>query len=427
MAYELNPYNSRTRADTHGIRPDMWEVFADNIVTKDYVANRADQALRDAETYTDQLDDLINPDIPNSRLWQTNQEVQKAQNRTLRAHQDQFTLHDNQLKWLSWTKHYYDFAFSLASGDTTRPGDTITSGLIDITLNTASGRGYEVAIRPGWRGRWRFEWTQHNGTATGSRSGWEDGTRTTARADVYEADKVIREGRLWVWPEYAVAPREWVVQVVEDDLDPRFVAPQGVIGQLAISGAPAQGADGSVVFALPVVASDDVVSGLTAYTSGQVITPSTPIKPTPGDDATLVVFTEAKPALTLEPGAPLSGGQVVPIATQTLAWARWVQVAEWEGLAWASPRTATVTFTVQWARSTKYTYDPYYTRVLLNGVEIGRISRTPGYYGMDNLFKLTVAGVVFGAGDVLTFEARVENPTSADRKIASGSADIAWS
>lgn len=363
----------------------------------------------------------------NLLAWTTQAEWNAQTQAQLRMHSEQFILHDNQLKWLSWTKHFYDFAFSLASGSTVRSGDSITSGLVDIDLNVAGGFGYQVTLRPGWRGRWQFEWTEQGGAgASESRSGWEDGTRTQAVASIHEATKVLRMGRLSVWPEHSAAPREWAVQIITDDGGAaRFVAPEGSMGTLIISGAPTQVGGGAVRFDLPVVADGDVLSGIGVVPSGMQIPAGVNVTPASEDAAGLVLFTEVKPALTWEAGAPLTGRQYLPIASQTLPQSEWVTLAEWTGLAWSSPRTAEVMYTLQWDSYSAWSLADYYTRVTLNGERIGYLARsTVG--GMDTFFKIALAGVTLAEGDVLTFEARTTSGAVPNRKITSAAADIVW-
>lgn len=339
---------------------------------------------------------------------------------------EQFVLHDNQLKWLSWSKHFYDFVFSPESGATTRVGRSIDTGLVDIRVNTQSGMGVEVIIRPGWRGRWRLDWTQVGGTDTGDLSGWEAGTRTNATSTAYQTDKIIRRVELSVWPEHSSAPREWVVRVASGaDGGSTFVAPELTMGTLTISGAPVQQPAGAVRFSTPVVAARDVTANGLLYPSGTTIPLGTDIRPVANETAGLILFTEVKPPTTWEPGAPLSGRQILPIASQTIPRSTWVTLAEWTGLAWSTARTATIELIVQWAKYNSWALADYYIRITRNGTQIGYLARgTTG--GMDTHFKIKLTGQTLRAGDVLRFEARATPGYASERKIASASADITW-
>lgn len=339
---------------------------------------------------------------------------------------EQFVLHDNQLKWLSWSKHFYDFVFSPESGATTRVGRSIDTGLVDIRVNTQSGMGVEVIIRPGWRGRWRLDWTQVGGTDTGDLSGWEAGTRTNATSTAYQTDKIIRRVELSVWPEHSSAPREWVVRVASGaDGGSTFVAPELTMGTLTISGAPVQQPAGAVRFSTPVVAAGDVTANGLLCPSGTTIPLGTDIRPVANETAGLILFTEVKPTTTWEPGAPLSGRQILPIASQTIPRSTWVTLAEWTGLAWSTARTATIELIVQWAKYNSWALADYYIRITRNGTQIGYLARgTTG--GMDTHFKIELTGQTLRAGDVLRFEARATPGYASERKIASASADITW-
>lgn len=354
------------------------------------------------------------------------EEWQKTEAEAAKIARDRFTLHENSMKWMSWTRQIRDYAFSTASGSTGHVSDSIDTGYIDVRLNTESGQGLSVISRPGWKGQWQVAWTDVDG-AGNTLAGRPDGARLAAVQTAHEVTRTIRYAEVTVWPEYSSAPREWVVQVQQrNNAVPAFIASDTSLGNVTISGAPEQRANGAIIFGDPVIASHDVLANGALTESGTTIAAGVLIRPVTGEEDSMIVFTEDKGDLVWEPGAPLSGRQHLPIAARTLSRSTWTTLASWTGLDWPSARTAQISFDLKWREYNAITVSTYETRITRNGAVIAGPLTRNALGGMDTQFSLSASGQT-SAGDVIRFEARCTPGFSSERRIRPSSAEIRWS
>lgn len=340
-----------------------------------------------------------------------------------RAQSMQLVLHDNQLKWLGWTKPVFDYTFTVESGSD-GASNYLETGMVDMHLNTRNGTGADMITRPGWKGVAEIQWTDTAGV----------GGLTMHRADGHERAYVfhIMEGvkvqvlRLSVWPEWGTDPREWVVRVAHNSGgEPELAATELGHGALVMAGSPESIGAGGVRFGVGVMASSDVLVDGVVVESGQVIPAGSGIYPPPEAEESVVVFTEDKAELIWEPGAPLNGRQPFSIARRTLSRNVWTTLQSWRGPDWPSARDGHIVFSLTWNAYNSWAFANYQTRILKNGQEIGSVSRSTTF-GMDTFFRIEV-DTKMEEGDLFQFQAAANPGFTNERVVRSGNIEITWS
>lgn len=337
---------------------------------------------------------------------------------------DAILLHDNQLKWIRWQKPIYDYRFSVESGLTgVHVGNSITSGLIDVEINSVGGKGLTVITRPGWAGRLTIAVNYVGGGSDGL-SGSRSGSVTSAYSELFYSDKVIRRAELTVWPAWGVEPREYLLR----PKDMAFAWTPGYDNQFEGQPLDIQ-ADRARFMHIDVVASEgvEVLSGTSwvLRESGVTIPRGTYFRPAPGDGQNLLtVFTEVQGQLNWEPGAPVSGKQTVQVARQTLPRDRWTTVASWTGLAWSSTVNAAIKTVVRFDRLNAIASTTYGTRLMVNGTEIGANMRN-SLGGMNLTFNIDRTRAL-KASDRIELQALCSAGISSERVITSGDMSVTW-
>lgn len=338
------------------------------------------------------------------------------------AQTEQLILHDNQLKWLRWTKTVFNFGFSTASGERYNIADEIETGMVDVLVNEFSDRGLRWIVRPGWTGTYRVDARFTDGSE-GSVHG-----RATGQANAFSSQdyltRTVSRVSVQVWPDRGVEPREWAVQVQHNQGgQPQFVPPQGLGAEAIIM----MGAD--VGFAVPVVADHDVMTLGRLVESGSTINREEPLRPASGESSGVVVFTEVMPALRWEVGLPRTGSQTIQIPSRTVVESSrlgtfyYSEVGSWTALDWDRPVTATITYSIRWAEYSAWALADYRTQIQINGVTQTWLSRsTTG--GMNTHFTETIT-VTLRAGDVVTIGAGSQEQVSSNRRM-SGHFTVNW-
>lgn len=240
-----------------------------------------------------------------------------------RRQDENFVLHENQLKWLRWTKPIYEYGFPGAISGLS----TIKTGLIDLEANyTDKKGGLRIITRPGWKGKFIVDYTIGEGGKQ------EQGTRGVAMghssASDYVAELVdhVHFASVTIYPDHSAEPREWVFKVFSGSI-------QLNTGYNGIE----LTAKNTFAFNCNVVANESVLS-LTGkkYEQGDVIPLDTPILSTDSVSNGIIVFTEKKPRLQYEIGAPRTGGQKLEGGKIRVPRGKWTELQSWVAPAWGN-------------------------------------------------------------------------------------------
>lgn len=444
----VNPQNSLTRRDTGGVRPDLFQSLQETMISRQQVNKRVDTVKKDLaediqEAYEEgeaglkeaqRINDILAEDFDGDLqvAWNTTTtKVNNAQQAAIAGLSQGQLLHDNQLRWNKWTKHFFDFRFTTQSGENVRVGNRLNTGLVDLDINGDDGSGIIVTERPGWSGAWKMIGTPMSG-AQKAWTGFFDEPRTDAIAYNRDIGVQYRYVELHIWPEWSTEPREYTIRTNGNQ---GFQYTDGY--ENTIEGNPISFyTDGTIAFPnIRVISSEDVQADIAGewreFTSGTVVGKNVRIRPIPQEvvegeetEGRLYIFTENQPAMQWEAGAPLNGHQSLNVAPQTLPHNLWTTVATWRGLEWDSPRAVDVDYTVRWDKFNSFALANYYIRIKLNGQQVGYYSDTTTL-GMSLIFNLTNT-YQMAAGDTLEFQAAADPGFSSERRINGGGVEINW-
>lgn len=334
-----------------------------------------------------------------------------------RRQDENFVLHENQLKWLRWTKPIYEYGFPGAISGLS----TIKTGLIDLEANyTDKKGGLRIITRPGWRGKFVVDYTIGEGGKQ------EQGTRGVAMghssASDYVAELVdhVHFASVTIYPDHSAEPREWVFKVFS--------------GSIQLN----TGYDGvelttksTFAFKCNVVANERVLS-LTGekYEQGDVIPLDTPILSTDSVSNGIIVFTEKKPRLQYEIGAPRTGGQKLEGGKIRVPRGKWTELQSWAAPAWGNGLKIRSLIAVQmswnWWNSLAFGVT-YGVRVRVNNKVVYNY-KTQAFGANEKTMRVdnVIRDELLSQGDVVTLEAFADPRVDIERDVLYSYMAVVW-
>lgn len=343
---------------------------------------------------------------------------QISQHEIDRRQDENFVLHENQIKWLRWTKVISTYTY---------PGSTdegwsknITTGLVDIEANyTDQNSGLRLIIRPGWTGTYYVNYTIFGGDSSKGISGRVNNTSSVIDS-VYNYKDRIYYTRVTIYPDHLPDPREWVFKVVYGMIQPTS-------DYYGISLGKPKGFS----FVCDVVANAEVltVSGV-RYEQGKVIPKGALLQSTDSVSNGIVLFTEKKPKLRYEIGAPRSGAKSVDGGRVRVPRGVWTELGSWQAPEWGSGISvkAIVSYKTSWNWWNSLAIGVTYGfRVLINGTPIDTYTTKAFGANMDTMqvYK-EIKDVTLRQFDIVSLEAFADPSADGERDVLYSHLGIIW-
>ena len=331
-----------------------------------------------------------------------------------RRQDETFILHENQLKWLNWTKPIVQYTFPTTDGY----AKNLTTGLVDIESNSVSGNGLRVIIRPAWKGTYSVEYKTTDGEKD-TVFGTVFGSAIKVNEYTKAATKVVYNVVLSIYPDYKTDPREWVFRCANGSI--MYSKNTFVLTNTTTKG-----------FALNCdsKATQDVisVSGV-KYKTGSLIPANTFLNGVDTTRSGIVVFTEIQPRLYPTVGAPLSGLEKFEGGIERIPQSEWTTVLSWHAPEWNSGVSvkATILYRTNWnwwnAIAIGVNYE---TRVVVGGSVAKSHSISSFGAGRDALYVNEQFTTTLKRGDYVQLQVRCNAGIPAEREVFYSGLAIGW-